>query len=94
MVSTHIQLSAAIGSVSTGKDTSGFESRVSSSEASEDCVLQESGSDTSYDDNIPLAKLVSSSWSDTDSDVRRVPLRVLRFAKLNPKECSIAETSV
>lgn len=43
------------------------ESIVSSSEASEDCVLQEGGSDTSYDDNIPLAKLVYNSWSDSDS---------------------------
>ena len=42
----HIQLSAATDSVSTGKDTSGSESSVSSSEASEDCVLQEVGSDT------------------------------------------------
>ena len=75
LVSIHIQLSAAIGSVSTGKDTSGSESRVSSSEASEDCDLQEVGSDTSSDDNTPLAKLVSNSWSDSDSDV---PLSVLR----------------
>ena len=74
-MSIHIQLSAAIGSVSTGKDTSGSESRVSSSEASEDCVLQEVGSDTSSDDDTPLAKLVSNSWSDSDSDV---PLSVLR----------------
>ena len=61
-VSAHIQLSAAIDSVSTGKDTSGSKSRVSSSEANEDRVLQEAGSDTSDDDNIPLAKLASSSW--------------------------------
>ena len=53
----HIQLSAAICSVSTGKDTSGPESSVSSSEASEDCVLQRVGSDTSDNDNnyFPLA---------------------------------------
>ena len=74
-MSAHIQLSAAKGSVSTGKDTTGSESKVSSSEASEDCDLQEVGSDTSDDDNIPLVKLVSNSWSDSDSDV---PLSVLR----------------
>ena len=68
-MSAHLQLSAAIDSVSTGKDTSGSESSVSSSEASEDCVLQEFGSDTSDDDNTPLAKVASKSWSDSDSDV-------------------------
>ena len=45
---------------------------------SEDCVLHKAGSDTSNDDNIPLEKLASSSWSYSDSDVS---LSV--FAKLN-----------
>ena len=54
LVSTHISLSAAIGRVSTSKDTAGCESSaVSSSESSEAweaskyCVLEEAGSDTS-----------------------------------------------
>ena len=51
------------------KNTSGSESSVSSSEASKDCVLQEARSKTSDDDNIPLEKLASSSWSDSDSEV-------------------------
>ena len=69
-MSAHIHLSAATESVSTGKDTSGSESSVSGSEANEDCVLQEAGSDISDDDNTPLAKLVSSSSrSDNDSSV-------------------------
>ena len=55
-MSAHLQLSAAIDSVSTGKDRSGSESSVSSSEASEDCVLQEFGSDTSDDDNTRSQK--------------------------------------
>ena len=75
LVSPHIQLSAAIDSVSTGKDTSGSESSVSSSEAREDCVLQEAGSDTSDDDSIPLEKLASNSWCDSDSDVLLSVLR-------------------
>ena len=69
LVSANIQLSGAIDSVSTGKDTSGSKSSASSSGASEDCVLQEVGSDTSDDDNISLPKLASSSCSDSDSDV-------------------------
>ena len=68
-MSAHIQLSAATDSVSTGKDTSSSESSISSSEANKDCVLQEAGSDISDDDNIPPAKLASSSWGDSDSDV-------------------------
>ena len=68
-MSTHTQLSPAIGIVSTGKGKSGSGSSVSSSEASEDCVLQEVGSDTFDDDNIPLVKLASNSWSYSDSDV-------------------------
>ena len=75
LVSAHISLSAAMGSLSTGKDTSGSESSVSSSKAREDWVLQEVGSDTSDDDNIHLAKLASNNWSDSDGDV---PLSVLR----------------
>ena len=70
-----IRLSAAMDSVSTDKGRSGSESSVSSSEASEDCVLQEAGSDTSDNDSIPLAKLASSSWSDSDSDVSFSVLR-------------------
>ena len=41
-------------------DTSGSESGVSSSEASEDCVPQEVESDTFDNDNIPLAKIASN----------------------------------
>ena len=67
LVSAHIQLSAGIDSVSTGKDTSTPESSASSSEAN--CVLQEVGSDTTDDENIPLAKVASNSWSDSDNDV-------------------------
>ena len=74
-MSAHIQLSAAKGSTSSGKDLTGSESKVSSTEASEDCGLQEVGSDTSDDHNIPLAKLAFNIWSDSDSDV---PLTVLR----------------
>ena len=74
-MSAHIQLSAATDSVFIGKDTSGSESSVSSSEASKDCVLQEAGSDIADDDNITLAKLASSSWSDSDSDVSLSALR-------------------
>ena len=73
LVSTHIQLSATIGSVSTDKDTSGSESRVGSSEAS--VCSAEVGGDTSYDDNIPCTKLVSNSWSDSDGDVLLSVLR-------------------
>lgn len=68
-------------SVATGEDRSCSESSVSSlepseqSEASEGCVLQEVGCDTSTGGNIPLAKLASNSWSDSDSDV---PLSILR----------------
>ena len=54
-----IRLSAGTDCVSTGKGTSGSESSVSSSEASEDCVLQEAESDTSDDDNILRAKLLA-----------------------------------
>ena len=54
-MSAHIQLSPAIDNVSTGKDTSGSKSSVSSLEASEDCVLQGVGTDTSDGDNISLA---------------------------------------
>ena len=63
------------------KDTSGSEWNTSSSEgseeseASEECVLQEVGSDTSDDDNIHLTKLAADIWSDRDRDV---PLSVLR----------------
>ena len=56
-MSARIRLSAAIDSVSTGKGRSGSELSFSSSEASKDCVLQETGIDTADDDNIPLAKL-------------------------------------
>ena len=42
---------------------------------SEDCVLQEVGSDTSDEDNIPLSKLATNNLSDSDSDV---PLSILR----------------
>ena len=45
------------------------------SAASEDCVLQETGNDSSDDDNIPLAKQAFSSWSDSDSDVSLSVLR-------------------
>ena len=45
-------------------------------------VLQEGVSDTSYDDSIPLAKLVSNGWSDCDGDA---PLSVLRQTKFLTK---------
>ena len=51
----------------SGKETSGSESSVSSKRRP--CVLQETGNDSSDDDNIPLAKQAFSSWSDSDSDV-------------------------
>ena len=51
-MSAHIELSAAMGSVS--------ESIVSSSEAIEDCGLQEVGNDTTYDEISP-----SQNWLPT-----------------------------
>ena len=66
LVSAHIQLAEATGSISTGKDTSGSELSVSSSEGSEEseareyCVLQEVWSDTYDNDNIP-----SQNWPPT-----------------------------
>ena len=66
-MSAHIQLSAAIESV-------GF-NRVSAVQKQAKTVLQEVWNDNFDDDNIPLAKLSSNSWSDGDSDVL---LRVLR----------------
>ena len=81
VVSAHIQLSAAIQSVSTRKDTSGSEANSSSEaseESSEDYVVQEFGSDSSEDDednNIPLAKLASNNCDHSDSD--NVPLSAL-----------------
>ena len=74
-MSAHIQLSAAIQSVSTRKDASGSEANSSSEaseESSEDYVVQEFGSDSSEDDeddNIRLAKLASNNCNDSDSDV-------------------------
>ena len=77
-MSAHIQLSAALSSISTIKDTTDCQSNAIISEASEepdtssesdDCVSQEVGSDTSEEDNTPLAHLTSNSWSDSDSDV-------------------------
>lgn len=35
------------------------------SEISKECVLQKPRSDSSIKDNIPLAKLASNNWSDT-----------------------------
>ena len=71
-------LSAAIGSVSTGKDTSGTESSVRSSEVNEDCVLQEDGSDTSYHDNTP-----SQNWFATVGVTMIAMHHWAYFAKLN-----------
>ena len=61
------------------KDTTDCQSNATSSETSEeqdassksdDCVLHEVASDTSEEDNIPLAHLYTcNSWSDSDSDV-------------------------
>ena len=82
LVSAHIQVSAALGTVSTINDTSDPKSSVTSSapsddsQTSEDCVLQEVGSDSTDEDDIPLAKLASiNSSSDSDSNV---PLSKLR----------------
>ena len=81
LVSAHIQLSAALGSVSTIKDTSttDCQSNATSSETSQEqdassesdhCVLHEVGTDTSEEGNIPLAHLhTCNSSSDSDSDV-------------------------
>ena len=66
MVSAHIQFAEIIGHVSTGKDTSGSELSVNTSEGSEEseareyCVLQDVRSDTSNNDNIP-----SQNWPPT-----------------------------
>ena len=78
-MSAHIQLPAALGSLSTINDTTDCQSNATSSETSEgqdassesdDCVLHDVGSDTSEEDNIPLAHLYNcNSWSDSDSDV-------------------------
>ena len=80
-MSAHIQLSATLGNVSTIKDTTDCQSNATSSETNEDldtsensesddCVLQEVGSqDTSDEDNIPLEKRTSNSWSNSDFHV-------------------------
>ena len=78
-MSAHIQLSAALGCVSTIKDVTDCQSNASSSERSQeqdassesdDCVLHEVGSDTSEEDNILLSHLhTCNSCSDNDSDV-------------------------
>ena len=49
--------------------------RVSAAQKQAKTVLQEVGSDTCNDDNIPLAKVASNSWSDSDSDVSLSVLR-------------------
>ena len=73
LVSAHIQLSAALGSVSTIKDTVDYKSNATSSETHEsldtslesnDCFLQE----------VPLAHLTSKSCRDSDSDVLWIKL--------------------
>ena len=80
LVSAHIKLSA-LASVSTAKDSNCSTSETSDDlestkdSESEDCVLQEVGSDTSDEDNIPLSKLATNNLSDSDSDV---PLSILR----------------
>lgn len=80
LVSAHIKLSA-LASVSTAKDSNCSTSETSDDlestkdSESEDCVLQEVGSDTSHEDNIPLSKLATNNLSDSDSDV---PLSILR----------------
>lgn len=82
LVSAHIKLSA-LGSVSTDKDsncsgtseTSDDVEHATENSESDDFVLQEVGSDTSDEDNIPLSKLATNNLSDSDSDV---PLSILR----------------
>ena len=81
VMSAHIQLSAAIQSVSTRKDASGSEANSSSKQVKRivrTVLCRNLGvnpSEDDEDDSIPLAKLASNNWNDSDSD--NVPLSAL-----------------